>query len=56
MKTFKEFLSITEQQVIGPSKKTPLRTPTGKAVRVPFIDVTAPDRRLKEYERLTNQK
>ena len=55
MKTFKEFLSITEQQVIGPTTQTPYRKPGGKQVApgVKMIDTTKDERRKDAYKRAT---
>ena len=55
MKTFKEFLSITEQQVIGPTTQTPFRKPGGKLV-APGVPTIVPDkdkRRKDAYKRVT---
>ena len=54
MKTFQEFLSITEQQqeVIGPTRQVP-RMPGGKPVVPVNIQPDRKERRLKAYERLT---
>ena len=56
MKSFRQFLEIIEQQVIGPSKTAPLRTPSGTKVNVKYIDTTGEDRRLKEFERKSQVK
>ena len=52
MKTFQEFLSIVEQQVVGPTRQVP-RMPGGKPVLDVNIQPDRKERRLKAYERLT---
>ena len=50
MKTFKEFLSIAEQQeVIGPTRQVP-RMPGGKPVLDVNIDPNRKERRLKAFQ------
>ena len=55
MKTFQEFLSIAEQQVVGPTTQTPFRKPGGKQVApgVKMIDPNKGERRKEAYERAT---
>ena len=53
MKTFKEFLSITEQQeVIGPTRQVP-RMPGGRPVLDVNIQPDRKQRRLEAFKRAT---
>ena len=54
MKTFKEFLSIAEQQVIGPTRQVP-RMAGGKPVVPVNIQPDRKERRLKAYKEVTTE-
>lgn len=52
MKTFQEFLSIAEQQVVGPTRQVP-RMPSGKPVVPVNIQPDRTQRRKDAYDRVT---
>ena len=52
MKTFKEFLSITEQEVVGPTRQVP-RLPGGKPVVPVNIQHDRKQKRLDAFKRAT---
>ena len=54
MKTFKEFLSIAEQQVVGPTRQVP-RLPGGKPVVPVNVQPDRKERRLKAYKEVTTE-